>query len=93
MEELWIALYEHHYIESTMWRFMQLLLQCLIDVGYKFPELNFKSAIFRPKYQQTSATRRGGKSFSYHPFHTWNPAKEDNDRTDTRSLTIWISDI
>ena len=70
MEELWIALDDHHYIELHDVEIMQLWLQCLIDVGYKFPELNFKSAISPPKYQQSNATRRGGKSFSYHPFHT-----------------------
>ena len=69
------------------------MLQCLIDVGYKFPELNFKSAISPPKYQQSNTTRGGGKNFSSPPLHSRNPAKEDDDGTDTRSLTFWTSDI
>ena len=99
MEELWVALYEHHYIELRDVETMQLWLQCLIDAGFTFPEVNFKAVISPPKYPQINTTkdwflslREGRKNFS-HPLHTGNLAKEDGDRTDTRSLTFWTSDI
>jgi len=49
MEELWVALYEHHYIELRDVETMQLWLQCLIDAGFTFPEVNFKAVISPPK--------------------------------------------
>ena len=39
-EELWIALYEREYIEEADVKLVQQWLQFLIDVGYKFPQIN-----------------------------------------------------
>ena len=77
MEELWIALYEHQYIELRDVEIMQLWLQCLISAGYKFPEVNRTTAISSPSYPQIITTKKF----------------EDNNETDTRSLTFWTSDI
>ena len=38
-EELWIALYEREYIEEADVKLVQQWLQFLIDVGYKFPQI------------------------------------------------------
>lgn len=42
-EELWVALYEHQYVESDDVELVQLWLQMLIDVGYKFPDIVSKT--------------------------------------------------
>ena len=42
MEELWINLYEYGYIEEEDVTSVQLWLQALYEVGYKFPTLNKK---------------------------------------------------
>jgi len=39
VQELWIASYEHQYIEIEDIPLLQQWLQSLVDVGYKFPKL------------------------------------------------------
>ena len=41
-EELWIALYEREYIEKNDVMLVQLWLQFLVDIGYKFPGVKEK---------------------------------------------------
>ena len=44
IEELWIALYEHQYIELEDVTLVQYWLESLLQVGYMFPELNAECA-------------------------------------------------
>ena len=40
VEELWVALYEHQYIELEDIFLLQQWLQILVDIGYNFPDLS-----------------------------------------------------
>ena len=99
MEELWVALYERQYIELHDVEIVQLWLQCLINAGYRFPELN-DTAISPPKYPRINTyadiawlqAHKRGENYSP-PFRSGNQAKEDVDEIDARSLTFWTSDM
>lgn len=51
IEELWIALYEHQYIELQDVKLVQYWLESLLQVGYTFPELSTECASV-PLYPQ-----------------------------------------
>jgi len=52
IEELWVTLYEHQYIELEDVVLMQQWLQSLLDIGYAFPELvENPPSFYRPSLQ------------------------------------------
>jgi hypothetical protein len=81
-EELWIALYEHEFIELEDIKMVQLWLQTLINVGYNFPEL---------------VENRDVLVFGYPPLHIGNAddeRQEDGHCTfDKEGVSIWTSDL
>ena len=82
-EELWIALYERHYVELEDVKLIQLWLQSLINIGYSFPELIDRQIYSIPSYPllySTSITEEDGD----------NEFKECV--WDAKQLTLWTSD-
>ena len=59
IEELWVALYEHQYIEVKDVELLRYWLQSLHQAGYTFPELKHRS-IHVPTY--TQFVRRGSSN-------------------------------
>ena len=82
VEELWVTLYEHQYIEVDDVVLLQQWLQSLLDVGYTFPELvNSPPSSFSPVYQPSM----GAKGEDREDAHM--------DDCKTASLTFWTSDL
>ena len=79
MEELWVALYEHQYIEINDVLLLQQWLQTLLDSGYSFPELRTNPPL--REYQLVNSEQK--------------QEKDDNicDINLTTSLTFWTSDL
>ena len=77
IEELWVTLYEHAYIEIDDVKLIQLWLQALIDGGYKFPELITDKELVLQCPLENVVEKEG----------------ESEDVCDTRSLTFWTSDV
>ena len=80
IEELWVALYEHQYIEFEDVVLLQRWLQALVDVGYDFPELVKSPASWSSPINQPNTDKEEDK--------------EDKDSCETAtSLTFWTSDM
>ena len=77
IEELWVALYEHQYIELKDVELLRYWLQSLHQAGYTFPEVKHRS-IHIPTYTQSHQKRQ----------FTSNGRCET-----TRSLTFWTADL
>ena len=78
-EQLWVALYDEGYIEELDVEILQLWLQSLLDIGYKFP-----GVIPNQKFQQ-----------KYYPKNSGTKMESINNGNCklTTSLTFWTSDL
>jgi hypothetical protein len=93
IEELWIALYEHKYIEYEDVELMQLWLRSLIDIGYEFPLLNNGSEVKVPVYPTNEAKEpsRGNKNCSVNVHRTfWTSDLHDGTRIDLPSVLAYM---
>ncbi len=74
LEELWIALYERQQYDVEL---LQLWLQSLFDLGYRFPEV-IETAVPIPTFRKLNI-----------PYRQYN---KDTCST-TKSITFWTSDL
>ena len=79
MEELWVALYEHQYIEVNDVLLLQQWLQALLDAGYSFPELRTTSPL--RVYRLLNSEQKHDKD------------DDTCDTNLTTPLTFWTSDL
>ena len=87
IEELWVALYEHEYIEILDVKIVQLWLQALIDAGYQFPEL--KMVRNSPKHEIVVSSSRSEEEAECHEdkkLTFWTSDLHDGSRLDLPSL-------
>ena len=82
IEELWVALYEHNYIDVKDVELVQLWLNSLIDIGFEFPTLEKMTAADEQKSQVT-LLHQENKIISPSP---------EMCKTN-RSLSFWTSDL
>ena len=82
IEELWVALYEHNYIDVKDVELVQLWLNSLIDIGFEFPTLEKMPAADEQKSQVT---------LLHQESEIISPSPEMC-KTD-RSLSFWTSDL
>jgi len=83
VQELWVALYEHQYIEIEDITLLQRWLQSLVDVGYKFPKLiKGQSSWSSPTPKPNKLAKRKDQEGEH----------KDVCKT-TTSLTFWTSDL
>ena len=87
-EELWVALYERKYVEYHDIELVQLWLQTLIDVGYKFPDIvekSYSSATYPAPPSGSTNTEEEHCSNTQH-FKFWNSDRHDGSRIDMPSV-------
>ena len=81
IEELWVALYEHEYIDILDVEVVQLWLQALIDAGYQFPDLQV-------------ARMKPGRGENEIVVSTSSQSKEVTGECHVhKKLTFWTSDL
>ena len=85
IEELWVALYEHEYIDILDVTIVQLWLQALIDAGYRFPDLQAVRkkpiAVRSSQSEEEAAECRVDKKLTF-----WTSDLHDGSRLDVPSL-------
>lgn len=86
-EELWVALYERKYVELHDVELVQLWLQTLIDVGYKFPDI-VNEPISSAPYPEPPSGSKGTEETctSSKHFTFWNSDRHDGSRIDMPSV-------
>ena len=87
IEELWIEMYERTYIEYDDVILLQLWLQGLIDIGYKFPPVNENIPYIPqyPKLTEDSAKKRNSTCKVNSKRTFWTSDIHDGTRLDTPS--------
>ena len=86
-EELWVALYERKYVELHDVELIQLWLQTLIDVGYKFPDITDPNIYSAPYPEPPSGSKDTKETCtSSKHFKFWTSDRHDGSRIDMPSV-------
>ena len=87
VEQLWVALYNEGYIEELDVEILQLWLQSLLDIGYKFPEIGPDQ--FKPRHDvkrsDTKMVNNDGSCKVTKPLTFWTSDLHDGTRIDMTS--------
>ena len=86
-EELWVALYEREYIEYEDVMMIQLWLQALLDVGYRFPDIvdqQFTSGLYPERVKVTK--KQVEKCTTTTRYKFWTSDRHDGCRIDMPSV-------
>ena len=92
MEQLWVALHNEGFIEKHDVQIVQLWLQSLVDIGYKFPDINRNQ--FKPlcatKIKDTKTERNIGVCTVTKPLTFWTSDLHDGTRIDMTSALSYM---